>query len=124
MYTYYTKFESNEHMLNCTEIAKAYGIFTIKENKKPHSRFIAALMSEFYRNNTENTYNRYYYATKNGMMEVYPSTIYKPIMERLISKNPLNSNCDYTIDSGKTHHFRIEPAFILRSKTIIETAGA
>ena len=46
------------------------------------------------------------------MMQVWPSDIYKPILESLISNNPLNTELTYTTYKGKNHYYQIAPALI------------
>ena len=61
IYEYYVKKPSYEHMLNCYELAKIYGIYTV-ETDKPHSRFVAALLKQYY--NAHPEAELYYYQTK------------------------------------------------------------
>jgi hypothetical protein len=110
MYQYYTKKESYVHYLNCTELALAYGIFTTKEEPKPHSRFVAAILREYYREHPE--LEQYYYNTKKGMMMVWPPEVYSLVLESVINNNPLGEECEYTTDKGKTHYFQINPMLI------------
>ena len=53
-----------------------------------------------------------YYSTKHGMMQVWPQEIYKPILESLISNNPLNTELTYTTYKGKNHYYQIAPSLI------------
>jgi hypothetical protein len=109
-YTYYTKVESYEHMLSCTELAIAYGIFTTQEEPKPHARMVAALLNSYYVEHPEA--QKMYYATKHGVMQVWPQDIYKPLLESLISSNPLNTECTYTTIKGKVHIYQIAPTLV------------
>ena len=109
-YTYYTKVESYEHMLSCTELAVAYAIFTTKEEPKPHCRLVAAILNAYYEEHPEAV--KMYYSTKHGMMQVWPQEVYKPILESLISNNPLNTELTYTTYKGKNHNYQIAPSLI------------
>jgi hypothetical protein len=109
-YTYYTKVESYEHMLSCTELAVAYAIFTTKETPKPHSRLVAVLLNEYYKEHPEE--EKLYYPTKYGLMQVWPADIYKPILESIISNNPLNTEMIYVTEKGKNYSYQIAPALI------------
>lgn len=113
-YTYYTKVESYEHMLSCTELAVAYGIFTTKEEPKPHSRLVAALLNAYYVDHPEE--QKMYYPTKYGVMQVWPQDIYKPLLEQLVSNNPLNTECIFTTYKGKNHTFQIAPSLVQINK--------
>ena len=109
-YTYYTKVESYEHMLSCTELAVAYAIFTTKEEPKPHSRLVAAMLNAYYEEHPEE--QKMYYSTKHGMMQVWPADIYKPVFESLIANNPLNTELVFTTIKGKNHNYQIAPSLI------------
>ncbi len=113
-YTYYTKVESYEHMLNCTELAVAYGIFTTKEEPKPHSRLIAAMLNAYYEEHPEE--QKLYYPTKYGLMQVWPAEIYKPILEFIVSNNPLNTELVFTTAKGKNHYYQIAPSLVRINK--------
>ena len=52
-YTYYTKVNSYEHMLNCSELAMAYALFTTKDEPKPHYRLVAAILNAYYEEHPE-----------------------------------------------------------------------
>ncbi len=109
-YTYYTKVESYEHMLNCTELAVAYAIFTTKAEPKPHSRLVAAILNAYYEEHPEE--QKLYYSTKHGLMQVWPQEIYQPILESLVSKCSLNSEQIYITNKGKYHRYQIAPQLI------------
>lgn len=109
-YTYYTKVESYEHMLSCTELAVAYAIFTTKADPKPHSRLVAAILNAYYEDHPEE--EKMYYATKHGMMQVWPAEIYKPILEAIVSNNSLNTEQIYITKKGKYHRYQIAPQLI------------
>ena len=113
-YTYYTKVESYEHMLTCTELAVAYAIFTTKAEPKPHSRLVASILNAYYEEHPEE--EKTYYCTKYGMMQVWPQYIYQPILESLISNNPLNTELTYTTYKGKNHTFQIAPSLVQINK--------
>lgn len=107
-YTYYTKVESYEHMLNCTELAISYSLFTTKEDPKPHYRLVAAILNAYYEEHPEE--EKLYYLTKSGnFMQVWPQNIYKPILESLVSNNPLSTPLCFTTTKGKNHLFQIAP---------------
>ncbi len=113
-YTYYTKVESYEHMLSCTELAVAYAIFTTKPEPKPHSRLVASMLNAYYELHPEE--EKLYYPTKYGLMQVWPADIYKPILESLISNNPLNTELVYTTVKGKNHNYQIAPSLVRINK--------
>ena len=51
-----------------------------------------------------------YYLTKSGnFMQVWPQNIYKPILESLVSNNPLSTPLCFTTSKGKNHLFQIAP---------------
>ena len=106
IYEYYIKKPSYEHMLNCYELAKIYGIYTV-ETDKPHSRFVAALLKQYY--NAHPEAELYYYQTKNGLMQVHPKTVYQPILEQLIVAAPKDEAFDMGFpDRNKVHHIIIK----------------
>ena len=111
-YTYYTKVESYEHMLSCTELAVAYAIFTTKAEPKPHSRLVAAMLNAYYEEHPEE--EKMYYSTKHGMMQVWPADIYKPILESVIAKCAVNTEQVYVTNKGKYHKYQIAPSLIKR----------
>ena len=110
MYTYYTKVESYEHMLSCTELAVAYGLFTTKADPKPHSRLVAAMLNAYYEEHPEE--EKMYYSTKHGMMQVWPAEIYKPILESVIVKHTPNTEQVYVTSKGKYHKYQIAPSLV------------
>lgn len=106
LYDYYIKVNSYEHMLNCYELAKMYRIYTT-ESDKPHSRFVAALIKQYYNEHPDEP--KVFYNTKNGMMQVFPKKIYEPILEKIIKEYPMNIEFDMSFpDRNKVHHFIIK----------------
>lgn len=100
---YYLEIIDNEHYLNPYEIACLYGVLS-KQNKG-HSRFVARLLTEYCVQN--NIQEKYYYETKNGMMRVYPSSIYKQVMDNLIINNAKNTELTMVFDN-KNHYFILD----------------
>ena len=103
MYKYYMEVESNEHYYNAYELAKAYNIMT--NTDKPHSRFVARLLSE---QQKKNNYPKLYYHTAKGeMMRVYASYEYEQILNNIIKEYEPNKE-HYMEFSNKKHYFIIK----------------
>ena len=103
-YTYYAKMQDTEHYLNCIELAHMYHIYSNKG--KPHIRFVAALLSEYYRNNPDIT--KYYYNGSKGLYQVYPQSIWKPILSKLMQDYEWGVEQSYITDKGKKHNFILD----------------
>ena len=108
MYKYYLEVESPEHLLSCFELAKLYGIYTSKD--KPHARFVSRLLKEYC--NHLGIEERLHYKTKEGLMAVWPSYIYKPLLDKLIEDYPANELVEMEF-SNKSHYFTIKREEVL-----------
>ena len=102
MYKYYVEINSKEHMLNSYELSKLYNINTPKG--KPHARFVNRLLKEYCA--IAGIQERFYYKTSKGMMLVWPSSIYKPILDKLLEDYSHNEIVAMEF-SNKTHNFII-----------------
>lgn len=101
---YYLEIENEEHMLNAYELASCYHIYSNKN--KPHARFVARLLTEYKK--ALNYEEKFYYRTKKGdMMQVYPSYIYRPLLDKLIDDYPSNKEIAMEFNN-KTHYFTIK----------------
>ena len=103
MYKYYLEIESPEHFLNAYELARVYGIYTSKD--KPHARFVSRLIKDYCTH--VGIEERFNYKTKEGMMQVWPAYIYKPLLEKLEEDYPTNELVGMEF-SNKTHYFIIK----------------
>ena len=101
---YYLEIESEEHMLNAYELAKLYNIRTLKD--KPHSHFVARLVKE-YKLAHKVDFNCYYRTSKGDMMMVIPSSIWRPLLDKLLEDFPHNTVCEMEF-SNKSHYFVIK----------------
>ena len=97
---YYMEIQDDEHYLNPFEIASLYGVYSNKE--QPHNRFVARLLTEYQRIMKIDT--KIYYQTKKGMMRVYPSAIYEPLMNKLLEDYPKDIEICMVFDN-KSHYF-------------------
>lgn len=103
MYKYYLEVESAEHMLNCYELSKLYNIYSEKD--KPHARFVSRLLKEYCK--YAGIEERFSYKTSKGLMAVWPSYIYKPLLDKLIEDYPPNETVAMEFEN-KTHLFIIK----------------
>lgn len=100
---YYIEVQDDEHYLNPYEIATIFGVYS-KANK-PHSRFVARLMTNYYNLHADTP--KFYFNGSKGLSRVYPACIYAPIMLDLI--NNYDSDKEHAIQMGeKTHYFIIK----------------
>jgi len=81
LYQYYTPYNCKEHMLYLKEIAKIFGIYTIKGD--PHSRLISAAFKDYEKEINE-TLPLYYYAGRS-LLRVYPKNQYMPVITKLLA---------------------------------------
>ena len=68
MFTYYKPIVTNDHYWFAYELAQMCAIYTTTGN--PHSKFVIALMDDYFRKNGR-TWNLYY-ETRNGLSRVFP----------------------------------------------------
>ncbi len=97
---YFLELHDEEHYLNPYEIACLYGVRSKQD--KSHNRFVARLLTEYCK--TMNITEKIYYETQQGMMRVYPESIYRPLMDKLLEDYPMNTEIVMTFD-GKNHYF-------------------
>lgn len=97
---YYIEVQDTEHYLNPFEIASLYGVHSNKG--QAHNRFVARLLTEYCK--IMNIDTKIYYQTKQGMMRVYPASIYRPLMDKLLEDHPLNTEICMEFDN-KNHYF-------------------
>lgn len=102
MYTYYAKFEADEHMLLAKEIAAAYGIFT--KNDKPNTLLVGKILHRHIE--SRDAMRMYYYSGQlKNLLEVYSSIIYVPAMRDFLAKAEKPEGA-YFID-GKNYYYKI-----------------
>lgn len=100
---YYLEIQDDEHYLNPYEIAVVYGVQSNKD--QPHNRFVARLLTEYCK--ALNIDTKIYYQTKQGMMRVYPSSIYGPLMTKLLEDYPKNTEICMEFEN-KNHYFKLK----------------
>lgn len=83
MYIYYEQVELEEHMPYAKEICEVFRIHN--ENGKNHSRFMIMYLND-YAKKIDPDYRKLYYQTKNGLVQVFPRTIYEPAIKNLLKK--------------------------------------
>lgn len=104
---YYKEVFSDEHYLNCYELACRYRILT--KNDKPHSRFVARFIKEYkLKNNITETY--YYRTPKGDMMMVYPKEFYEPLFAYLLEAHEKRDVLYAMAFDNKNHYFKIKEA--------------
>lgn len=95
MYTYYSKHETEEHMLYAEEMAEALGLFT--EDNKPHGKFIHAYLKNFTDRYIRNYVQLYYMNRYGGLKKVY-SQKYFIIFEELFKEHMTEIDTVYSIE--------------------------
>lgn len=75
MYKYIKGHEefAEEHMLSATELARAYGLYTLNNN--PNGLLVCKILAEYVRNKNLNIAD-YFYPHAHGVMRVYPEMVY------------------------------------------------
>jgi hypothetical protein len=94
MYTYFLKWESEEHLLYFREIAVLYGLYTLK--KEPNSKLIGAMLRNYV---YEVKFPEVYWSFPQK--RVYPHAQYDPAVKHFLSQLKEGIN-EITFPDGKT----------------------
>lgn len=104
----------DEHMLSATELARAYGLYTLNNN--PNGLLVARIIEAYISRHNINV-SDYFYPHSKGVMKVYPSFVYTKALSDFIYKLENGKNYVYYVDNEKR---KINYKFIERSGTITQ----
>jgi hypothetical protein len=100
---YYVELNVEEHYLNPYEIACKYRI--VSKTGQAHNRFVARLLTEYCKK--MNIEDKIYYQTKQGMMRVYPASVYDAAIRESLDGLPTETELSMEFEN-KRHYFIIK----------------
>lgn len=101
MYAYYKRVVDAEHYLLQKEIAEISGF--VSGNNNPHTQLVGAALKNYVEVNKLESF--FYFSTAyKSLLNVYPKSIYKPVLEMLYEK--IGDNAKGSIEiAGKKYSY-------------------